>query len=360
MYSILTRQETSRQIELRCSSGLSLDTSLLKEEEPELYLSALIHNDKKEIPGVEIPTLPFALSNRSGRKPYGYWTQDRVTSTIRDMAELSIPLSGGFVQKHFSNLYCAARHLFSGWGHAVCEAGFNYSLHRERKPKGYWTKKRIVQRIRALNTEDRPLNAYHAKINYVRLYGAAYTQFGGWAQAVEAAGIIYSDCINRKRPGFWTKNRVLKRIHELAGKGEPLNAGYINCTYGSLYTTALKFFNKWAKAVEDAGYDYASHLRRKPDHYWTRDIVIETIRKMVDMGIPINSSAVNSNTPSLLTRGRQLFGSWADAVNTAGFDYLAHCKIWSHKAWLRSIEDADFTQMEQQTRTFSHTRRSSQ
>jgi len=65
-------------------------------------------------------------------------------------------------------------------------------------------------------------------------------------------------------------------------------------------------------------------------HIWTKDAVTAVIQAEAAAGHELSYSRVEKRVPSLLRAAQRAFGSWADAVEAAGFDYSA---IRRYRQW---------------------------
>jgi hypothetical protein len=72
-----------------------------------------------------------------------------------------------------------------------------------------WTRRRIIEEIRALHGRGEELNYAAAEENHLNLVRASAWHFGTWRRAVERAGLDYESASKYRR---WTRERVLARI----------------------------------------------------------------------------------------------------------------------------------------------------
>src|SRR4051812_48806656 len=91
----------------------------------------------------------------------------------------------------------------------------------------------------------------------VSLYEVGRRLFGTWTAAVEAAGLRYEEVTGVRR---WSRDKVIKRIQELASQGVPLHATYVAEHYPFLHRAAIKLFpHSWGGALRAAGFDPEQH-----------------------------------------------------------------------------------------------------
>jgi len=123
------------------------------------------------------------MTDSQERKRLRRWTRDDILREIRAASDLSAKQ----VQKTNSSLYGAALRHFKSWRTAVEAAGFDYRAVARRKIPGYWTKERIIEKIKELPEK----HSNYARKNFASLYNAALRRFQSWKSAVEASGIDY-------------------------------------------------------------------------------------------------------------------------------------------------------------------------
>ncbi|MBU3907422.1 MAG: hypothetical protein KKA64_04200 [Nanoarchaeota archaeon] len=62
---------------------------------------------------------------------------------------------------------------------------------KDKKPKGFWTKERVINNIKELNNSKINLSAKFMSDNYGKLFKGALKEFGTWGNAVNSAEIDY-------------------------------------------------------------------------------------------------------------------------------------------------------------------------
>jgi hypothetical protein len=74
---------------------------------------------------------------------------------------------------------------------------------------------------------------------------------------------------------------------------------------------------------------------------WSRERIVQEIRRLHAQGIPLNMASVRRVFPSLVATAcsRRYFGSWKAAIEAAGFDYdkVVRIKRWTPKEVLAEI-----------------------
>jgi hypothetical protein len=119
----------------------------------------------------------------------------------------------------------------------------------------------------------------------------------------------------------------IRRLHRakksLRGKNVP----------NPLFARGRRLFGSWKNAIEAAGFNYeqVTGVRR-----WSREKVIEIIKRLAGLGIPINASTIERQHFALYRAAIRLFPlSWAKALKAAGFNPAEHKKtrnVWDRQS----------------------------
>jgi len=120
----------------------------------------------------------------------------------------------------------------------------------------------------------------------------------------------------------WSKQRIIKQLRRLHQAGRYLSYGAASRTHQALVSAAAYHFGSFRRAIEQAGIDYATVLRRPR---WTRPKIIGVIKAARRRGEALHWSAVTKRRDELgkaafaALQGR-LFGKWCRALHAAGLD----------------------------------------
>ena len=120
----------------------------------------------------------------------------------------------------------------------------------------------------------------------------------------------------------WDKPEILRAIKKLAKQKKDLSYNAMTRRMQPLVSAAAYHFGSYRSAVEKAGIDYATVIRRPR---WTRPMIIGLIKQAKRKGEDLHWSAVTKRRDDL---GRaafaslqpRLFGSWDRALHGAGLD----------------------------------------
>jgi hypothetical protein len=103
--------------------------------------------------------------------------------------------------------------------------------------------------------------------------------------------------------------------------GENLNYANVAQEQVALLRAATRYFGSWRVAVEFAGLNYDDIRRYKT---WSRDRIVERIQELNEKGEDLSwrhvSTQVDPQLAAAATK-RKHFGSWRNAVTSAGLDY---------------------------------------
>src|SRR5688572_28960400 len=120
----------------------------------------------------------------------------------------------------------------------------------------------------------------------------------------------------------WDKDEILRAIKKLHKQKKDLSYNAMTQRMQPLVSAAAYHFGSYRAAVERAGIDYATVIRRPR---WTRPLIIGLIKNARRKGDDLHWSAVTRRRDEL---GRaafaslqpRLFGSWDRALHAAGLD----------------------------------------
>jgi len=112
--------------------------------------------------------------------------------------------------------------------------------------------------------------------------------------------------------------------------GENLNYAAVAQEQVALLRAATRYFGSWRLAVEFSGLNYDEIRRYKT---WSRERIVERINELYQQGEDLSwrhvSTQVDPQLAAAATK-RKHFGSWRNAVASAGLDYG---KIRRYREW---------------------------
>jgi hypothetical protein len=120
----------------------------------------------------------------------------------------------------------------------------------------------------------------------------------------------------------WTKTTIVQELKRLHRARADISYNHMASTAQSLVSAAAVQFGSYRKAVELAGIDYLSVLRRPR---WTRQAIIKLIKQARRGGQDLNWGAVTKRRDELgraafAATQTRLFGRWDRALQAAGLD----------------------------------------
>ena len=194
-----------------------------------------------------------------------------------------------------------------------------------RLVQDYFTPAQVIRGIRRRRRAGEVISFEAVRVGSrdgCTLINSAIKFFGGWRQAVEAAGYSYASAMGY-RLTYPTKRDVIEAIRLRRERGWRLNARSLlrgeHADSALLYASA-KLFGGWSNALESAGFP----LRRTipdMDKYRSRADVLAGIAERKRQRLPLDShslsSGVTRNVP-LSAAARRYFGSWRNALKAAG------------------------------------------
>ena len=115
------------------------------------------------------------------------WTESKILRLLGEAWSSGLPLSSGEARHRMSGLYKAALRTFGSWRAGLERAGIPYAQVSRRAPFEKWTRRRILEDIRALSREGKERDYRSLQAGHSKLYAAARNHFGNWARALRAA-----------------------------------------------------------------------------------------------------------------------------------------------------------------------------
>jgi hypothetical protein len=203
----------------------------------------------------------MTLGKNEEGQPVRKWNRESIGSEINRMFHAGEDLNYSAISQNHVALLRAATRYFGSWRDAVEYSGLNYEDIRRYKT---WNRDLILERIRELHEQGVDLSWRHISTQVDPQLAAAATKrkhFGSWKNAIQAAGLDYSDI---RKYQEWDKDTVIKRLKDLHSKGVDLNAKSMEEFDITLITAARRRFDSWDKALTAAGLDSSKIVLRKP------------------------------------------------------------------------------------------------
>lgn len=222
-------------IRSRYAAGLPLNYQAVVQDDEKLAGAARRHFGSWDAALAAAGHDPAAIRRpRGDAVPRGTWTPEVIIEQIQADVTAGLEISAHAAQMRSSSLVARGQQLFGSWEAAVAAAGYDYEAVRKTRA---WTPQDVIERIQELASAGADLSDNTCATYDGSLYGAAATHFGGWPQALEAAGI---DPDEARRTMRWSRPRILAAI-TCGHRGTSLRAA----AHGK--------FGSWEAACEAAG-----------------------------------------------------------------------------------------------------------
>lgn len=261
-----------------------------------------------------------------------FWDKEEILNRILELHKSGEELSAMYAQRNYRSLLWAAERYFGNWGSAITATGLKYEEIRKRKPKGYWTKHKIVEEIQALYENKEEIDSTAMMKKHHALFTVAKKRFGTWKNALTVAGLNYKEI---RKTRIWNKKKIINKILQLHRKGEMLNARYVNRNHNSLYMAACKkkYFGGWKNAVTAAGLNYEQIRLYVEGEVWSKQKIIDKILELHHSQRDLCSSYISKRYTTLIGAAQRYFGSWKNAIDATGLDYSKINKYVDREAW---------------------------
>ena len=255
----------------------------------------------------EVGKLRSESADRNWEERGQHWTRKRLIVEIRRMHQAGECLRFTVV---YPRLRLPANRFFGSWRAAVEAAGIKYDqLLLVRR----WSPEEIVAAIRKLADERVPLNRTYIERHYPALAAAARTTFPtSWGKALWAAG--FDPAAHKKPKGPWDKAKALRWVLVRFEQRQSLMARDVPPGLKGFVWQTLKI--GWADFVESAGIPYPGIKKRQ--NFWTREKVLEEIRRWHAEGHAMHYRGVRRSYEALLQQARKYFKTWDAARAAAG------------------------------------------
>jgi hypothetical protein len=248
------------------------------------------------------------------------WNQAVIVKAISGLHRRKKPLWSRRIREENPALFAAAIHWFGSYRSAVTAAGIQYESIQKSIP-GRWNIKTVGQELRRLHRQKKPL--HHAAIERENpaLVLAAYRYFGSYGSAVTAAGLDYDRIRVRSMPS-WDKTRVVRRLQELEQSQTGLWKRSVRRVDPYLDRAADRCFGSYQKAVRASGVS-SELLTPPPYRFWSPQRIVDELKTTYQKNPRLLKPARLTGTRQrkLLRACRRRFGSYRSALDAAGISY---------------------------------------
>ena len=179
-----------------------------------------------------------------------------------------------------------------------------------------WNPPLILQTIRQLHKQKKPLWSREIRETNGALHSAAIHWFGSYRKAIAAAGIDYQT-VQRVVPGRWNPQNVQRELRRLHRNKVSLNHAALERENPALVLAAYRYFGSYGSAINAAGLNY-DRIRIRPMPSWDKKRVIQRIQELEKTKTGLWKRAVRRTDPYLDRAADRCFGSYKRAVRASG------------------------------------------
>ena len=296
------RHRVIEEIRRLHAAGVEMKTPAIRSECPTLL--AAMRNEFGSMAGaMEAAGVPYEAPQPVSKL--------ELFDKLKQMRERGEDLSPAAMKRREDHLYDAVRTGFGSYQNAMELLGVNW---RALSGRVTWDKASLIARFRELVAGGVKPCVSDFMRHEPRMIGAATKMFGSFVKAIKAADVGYQP----RR--IWTRKMVVERLRELRHAQEELWVSAMRRKHADVLAAATSLFRSYRSALLRAGitWEEVEQQRRNRVGGWSKDLVLTTLRERHQKGQTLRYGYVP--TP-LLDVARYYFGSYAKAVEAAGFDY---------------------------------------
>jgi len=252
------------------------------------------------------------------------WNKKRVIDELRKRAREHQELAQSRVDAALQN---AAHRLFGGYRSAIEAAGLDYGAIKIRPAR--WERQQIIARLQELDRSGIKLNYARIKEEAYGMVNAIRREFGSVARALKEAGVRY---YGKKK---WNRRKIRAALLQLHRQGKSLSLSKVLKGNGPLARSAVVYFGSYRKAIEALDLNY-EHVRRTAQ--WSEEKIVAELRKLVESGVKPNVTEIRRANRLLLNASRAYFGGIKPALSAAGLEYHRHSR-WTGVMVVRKLKE---------------------
>ncbi len=227
--------------------------------------------------------------------PYRKWTKERVIEMLQDRYVRGLSLNSALNIKN--GLAAAAGQVYGGWHKALTAAGLESAIIR----RATWTRERVINAMKELHEQGKPLNSNaHGQPG---LTSAAHRYFGGWRNAVIAAGF-------QPIRKYWTREDVIQSVQQMLQEHGRLHSE----DNPNVARAARRHFGSWTQCLVELGFADQMQRRGVPSQ-WSADRVIDELSHLITTGQSVKATAEANRR--LFGAARRHWGTWTAALQEA-------------------------------------------
>lgn len=182
-----------------------------------------------------------------------------------------------------------------------------------------WDQARVIEALREVHVPGEELSYKVLRRRNVPLLRAMQSYFPTYRDALRAAGIDDAQAAGPPRRQ-WTEPDILGALREAHARGEDMSLRRFRAAHAKLVGAATGHFGSYARAIGAAGISYAKVRRAR---IWTESEILAALRRRHRAGKDLSTAGMERQCPSLLRTAAHHFGSYRQAVDRAGIDYVS-------------------------------------
>jgi len=255
------------------------------------------------------------------------WTPEYILDRTYELHRRGESVHMGAIHHNEPSLTTQAKKFFESWDDVLTRISLDPMVIRLAIAEDMWTKKMVIDELQRVHKAGLDMMRQSMPGGmYSSFCFAAVRLFGSWDGALRAAGFnpdwskygppkVYDEKCRQK---LLSAIRSAAGIEDLVRRNDAVKAmrEEWRLVVDDLYGKGC-----WGHAAAEAGVrlELIQPLKGK---YPTASHVVRGIRKRIRDGRPVNSAGLAKHDPDiqLLRKGREFFGSWAGALETAGLD----------------------------------------
>ena len=191
MYRKWSKESIALEILSMYESGESLNYSSIANNNLALLRAATRYFGTWEA------AVQFAGLDYDAIRRYKSWTRERIIARIQELHAQGVDLSWRNVCLNVDPQLAAAatkKSHFGSWREALEASGLDYDTIRRYRE---WDDERILDMVREFHKDGKGLNAKNMEQEDITLITAARRRFDSWHQALSAAGLDYTEIVQR-------------------------------------------------------------------------------------------------------------------------------------------------------------------
>jgi hypothetical protein len=258
------------------------------------------------------------------------WTKDLIVEALRERRDRGLKMNSSAIKESHSGLLFAISRRFASHSAALRAAGIDADEHRAAR---FPTRAKIIAALRDLQAAGSAATSTSIYKHDRRLASAIEKQFGSYAKAFHAAGIVPAA---EQAMAAWDRRKVIAALRDREKRGEGLQQGAIRRSNNPLSRAIARCFASHEAALSAAAIKLPG---RQPSH-WDRSSIIAKLKQRQDRGLELNHFGIRNSDPWLGRAMVRHFGSHDAALRAADIDPATarHARAWDKDKIVAAIK----------------------